>query len=108
MRVALFQDVFGVPDTLDDAMVVGSAASAPRSAFAVLVRKAVAVLEHVEKFPVVVHDSPGSGHGLQARVDCASLIFKVLTKRLSFKLKRFPDERCVLRESPFLQRQCVA
>lgn len=55
------------------------------TALANLIRKLVAVLERVEQFPVTVYDTPGSGHGLQ-----------VLTKRLSFKLKKFQSEKSVL------------
>ncbi|XP_050310432.1 E3 ubiquitin-protein ligase Ufd4 [Anthonomus grandis grandis] len=44
---------------------------------AILVQKLIAVLESVEKFPVFVYDTPGSGYGLQ-----------VLTRRLRFRLER--------------------
>lgn len=92
-RVALFNDAFGF--TADDAhgenSTVGNTSTASATSMAptenpavVLVRKLVAVLEHVENLPVVVHDSPGSGHGLQ-----------VLTRQLKFKLKRFPGEGSV-------------
>ena len=34
---------------------------------AALVKKLVAVLESIEKLPVYIYDSPGSGYGLQVR-----------------------------------------
>jgi hypothetical protein len=47
-----------------------------------LVRQLVEVLQHVESLPVLVHDSPGSGHGLG-----------VLTRQLRFKLRLHDDQQ---------------
>lgn len=44
---------------------------------AVLVQKLIAVLESIEKLPVYLYDTPGSGYGLQ-----------VLTRRLRFRLEK--------------------
>ncbi|KAI1295344.1 E3 ubiquitin-protein ligase HECTD1 [Halotydeus destructor] len=46
-----------------------------------LVKKLVAVLESVEKLPVLLYDNPGSSYGLQ-----------VLTRRLRFRLERASSE----------------
>jgi E3 ubiquitin-protein ligase HECTD1 len=51
----------------------------------VLVRKLVELLQHVEKFPVLLHESPGSRHGLA-----------VLSKQLRFQLQRHPSEDTLL------------
>lgn len=50
-----------------------------------LTRKLVAVLESIEKLPVYIYDSPGSGYGLQ-----------MLTKRLRFRLKRAAGETSLI------------
>eukprot|EP00053_Salpingoeca_punica_P020085 m.207429 g.207429 ORF g.207429 m.207429 type:complete len:2206 (+) comp17789_c0_seq4:215-6832(+) len=51
----------------------------------VLVQKLVAVLEHVEKMPLVKQETTGPGQGLQA-----------LQKKLRFKLKLHPEEKNLL------------
>ncbi|XP_053207496.1 E3 ubiquitin-protein ligase HECTD1-like isoform X2 [Panonychus citri] len=50
-----------------------------------LVPKLVAVLESIEKLPVYIYDSPGSGYGLQ-----------ILTKRLRFRLERASGETALI------------
>lgn len=47
----------------------------------ILVSKLVAVLESIEKLPIFMYESPGTGYGLQ-----------ILTKRLRFRLERAPSE----------------
>lgn len=47
------------------------------NSMAILVQKLIAVLESIEKLPVYLYDSPGSGYGLQ-----------VLTRRLRFRLEK--------------------
>lgn len=51
----------------------------------VLVRKLIAVLETVEKLPVLLYDSPGSSYGLQ-----------ILTRKLRFRLERAPGESSLI------------
>uniref|UniRef100_A0A1L8DSR6 E3 ubiquitin-protein ligase n=2 Tax=Nyssomyia neivai TaxID=330878 RepID=A0A1L8DSR6_9DIPT len=48
-----------------------------KSTGCILVAKLVAVLESIEKLPVYLYESPGTGYGLQ-----------ILTKRLRFRLER--------------------
>jgi hypothetical protein len=66
---------------------VAAAAAAENVAAAnparVLLVTLVEMLEAVEQLPVFTHDAPGSGHGLQS-----------LTRRLRFRLKRLPDDKC--------------
>ncbi|XP_065332241.1 E3 ubiquitin-protein ligase HECTD1 isoform X2 [Cloeon dipterum] len=73
-RVHLFNKCFGE----------ATAASGPSSAL-VLVRKLVAVLESIEKFPVYLYDTPGAGYGLQ-----------VLTRRLRFRLEKGVGESSLI------------
>ncbi|KAH7941678.1 hypothetical protein HPB49_016069 [Dermacentor silvarum] len=56
-----------------------------RSPFVTLLRKLVMVLESIEKLPVYLYDTPGSGYGLQ-----------VLTRRLRFRLERAPAETSLI------------
>eukprot|EP00041_Stephanoeca_diplocostata_P036623 m.1344514 g.1344514 ORF g.1344514 m.1344514 type:complete len:2563 (-) comp24902_c1_seq2:195-7883(-) len=71
-RVSLFKRVFFSPH---------ESASAKDDPGQVLVSKLVEVLETVENLPLIIHDSPGSAHGLE-----------VLTRRLRFKLKCCEEE----------------
>jgi len=50
-----------------------------------LIRKLVAVLESVEKLPVLLYDSPGSAYGLQ-----------ILSRRLRFRLERGPGQSSLI------------
>ncbi|GAB6021555.1 hypothetical protein CHUAL_004153 [Chamberlinius hualienensis] len=50
-----------------------------------LVRKLVSVLESIEKLPVYLYDSPGTGNGLQ-----------ILTRRLRFRLERAAGETSLI------------
>ncbi|XP_046388843.1 E3 ubiquitin-protein ligase Ufd4 isoform X5 [Ischnura elegans] len=51
----------------------------------VLVHKLVAVLESIEKLPIYLYDTPGSGYGLQ-----------ILTRRLRFRLEKAPGESALI------------
>lgn len=66
-RVRVFKSCFKEKD--GDS---GSVKSAP-----ILVHKLVSVLESIEKLPVYLYDTPGSGYGLQ-----------ILTRRLRFRLEK--------------------
>uniref|UniRef100_A0A0K8T796 E3 ubiquitin-protein ligase n=1 Tax=Lygus hesperus TaxID=30085 RepID=A0A0K8T796_LYGHE len=51
----------------------------------ILVHKLVAVLESIEKLPIYQYESPGACFGLQ-----------ILTRRLRFRLERFPGESSLI------------
>lgn len=51
----------------------------------ILVHKLIAVLESIEKLPVYLYDTPGSGYGLQ-----------ILTRRLRFRLEKAPGESSLI------------
>ncbi|KAJ8931073.1 hypothetical protein NQ314_016102 [Rhamnusium bicolor] len=51
----------------------------------ILVHKLIAVLESIEKLPVYLYDTPGSGYGLQ-----------ILTRRLRFRLEKAPGESTLI------------
>jgi E3 ubiquitin-protein ligase HECTD1 len=51
----------------------------------ILVHKLVSVLESIEKLPVYLYESPGSGYGLQ-----------ILTRRLRFRLEKAPVESTLI------------
>ncbi|CAG2108187.1 unnamed protein product, partial [Medioppia subpectinata] len=53
-----------------------------------LIKKLVSVLESIEKLPVYLYDSPGSGYGLQ-----------ILTRRLRFRLEKAPGESTLIDRS---------
>eukprot|EP00730_Choanoeca_flexa_P004372 TRINITY_DN11674_c6_g1_i3.p1 TRINITY_DN11674_c6_g1~~TRINITY_DN11674_c6_g1_i3.p1 ORF type:complete len:1693 (+),score=518.61 TRINITY_DN11674_c6_g1_i3:500-5080(+) len=74
MRQDLFRHTFGVHPSGEG--------SNPAKA---VVLKVIDVLEHSEALPVLLHESPGSGHGLQ-----------VLTRRLKFRLVRDPKDDSLL------------
>ncbi|CAD6233691.1 GSCOCG00007258001-RA-CDS [Cotesia congregata] len=75
-RIAVFKSCFKAKDTND-----GNSAK-------VLVQKLVSVLESIEKLPVYLYDTPGSGYGLQ-----------ILTRRLRFRLERAPGESALIDRS---------
>lgn len=56
-----------------------------QNSLTVLVQKLIAVLESIEKLPVYLYDSPGSGYGLQ-----------ILTRRLRFRLEKAPGESTLI------------
>ncbi|XP_055683179.1 E3 ubiquitin-protein ligase Ufd4 isoform X4 [Lutzomyia longipalpis] len=71
-RIAIFNQCIQVGsnnETIDGAK--------GKSTASILVGKLVAVLESIEKLPVYLYESPGTGYGLQ-----------ILTKRLRFRLER--------------------
>ncbi|XP_034255114.1 E3 ubiquitin-protein ligase HECTD1 isoform X1 [Thrips palmi] len=51
----------------------------------IMVQKLISVLESIERLPVYLYDTPGSGYGLQ-----------ILTKRLRFRLEKAPGESCLI------------
>ncbi|XP_076273657.1 ubiquitin fusion-degradation 4-like isoform X2 [Rhynchophorus ferrugineus] len=51
----------------------------------ILIQKLIAVLESIEKLPVYLYDTPGSGYGLQ-----------VLTRRLRFRLEKAPSDSALI------------
>lgn len=51
----------------------------------ILVHKLIAVLESIEKLPVYLYDTPGTGYGLQ-----------ILTRRLRFRLEKAPGESSLI------------
>ncbi|XP_054154199.1 E3 ubiquitin-protein ligase HECTD1-like [Oppia nitens] len=53
-----------------------------------LIKKLVSVLESIEKLPVYLYDSPGSGYGLQ-----------ILTRRLRFRLEKASGETTLIDRS---------
>lgn len=59
-----------------------------KSSAAILVQKLIAVLESIEKLPVYLYDTPGSGYGLQ-----------ILTRRLRFRLEKAPGESSLIDRS---------
>lgn len=73
-RIAVFKSCFQVIDSIKG------------DNFAkVLVQKLVSVLESIEKLPVYLYDTPGSGYGLQ-----------VLTRRLRFRLEKSTGESALI------------
>uniref|UniRef100_A0A1Y1M238 E3 ubiquitin-protein ligase n=1 Tax=Photinus pyralis TaxID=7054 RepID=A0A1Y1M238_PHOPY len=56
-----------------------------QNSLAILVHKLIAVLESIEKLPVYLYDSPGSGYGLQ-----------ILTRRLRFRLEKASGESTLI------------
>lgn len=54
----------------------------------ILVHKLIAVLESIEKLPIYLYDTPGSGYGLQ-----------ILTRRLRFKLEKASGESTLIDRS---------
>lgn len=59
-----------------------------RSSASILVQKLIAVLESIEKLPVYLYDTPGSGYGLQ-----------ILTRRLRFRLEKSSGESSLIDRS---------
>ncbi|XP_043269545.1 E3 ubiquitin-protein ligase HECTD1 isoform X3 [Venturia canescens] len=76
-RIAVFKNCFKSKDTANH----GSSAK-------ILVQKLVSVLESIEKLPVYLYDTPGSGYGLQ-----------ILTRRLRFRLEKAPGESALIDRS---------
>lgn len=59
-----------------------------KSSASILVQKLIAVLESIEKLPVYLYDTPGSGYGLQ-----------ILTRRLRFRLEKSAGESSLIDRS---------
>ncbi|XP_066257361.1 E3 ubiquitin-protein ligase Ufd4 isoform X1 [Euwallacea similis] len=75
-RIQVFKDCFKTKVSEDT------------NSMAVLVQKLIAVLESIEKLPVYLYDSPGSGYGLQ-----------VLTRRLRFRLEKSQGDSTLIDRS---------
>ncbi|XP_012283753.1 E3 ubiquitin-protein ligase HECTD1 isoform X2 [Orussus abietinus] len=76
-RIALFKNCFHMNDS-----------AVEHNSAKVLVHKLVSVLESIEKLPVYLYDTPGSGYGLQ-----------ILTRRLRFRLEKAAGESALIDRS---------
>ncbi|KYN06757.1 E3 ubiquitin-protein ligase HECTD1 [Cyphomyrmex costatus] len=76
-RITAFKGCFQTKDTNKE----------PNSA-KILVHKLISVLESIEKLPVYLYDTPGSGYGLQ-----------ILTRRLRFRLEKASSESALIDRS---------
>ncbi|KOC70101.1 E3 ubiquitin-protein ligase HECTD1 [Habropoda laboriosa] len=76
-RVAIFKNCFHSKD-----------ANKEHNSAKILVHKLVSVLESIEKLPVYLYDTPGSGYGLQ-----------ILTRRLRFRLEKAVGESSLIDRS---------
>ncbi|XP_012253549.2 E3 ubiquitin-protein ligase Ufd4 isoform X9 [Athalia rosae] len=76
-RIALFKSCFQSHDI-----------DREHSSAKILVHKLVSVLESIEKLPVYLYDTPGSGYGLQ-----------ILTRRLRFRLEKAAGESALIDRS---------
>ncbi|KAL0267404.1 UNVERIFIED_CONTAM: hypothetical protein PYX00_009683 [Menopon gallinae] len=74
-RVRLFRNCFKEKDGENGSINAGM----------ILVHKLIAVLESIEKLPVYLYDTPGSGYGLQ-----------ILTRRLRFRLEKAAGESSLI------------
>ena len=82
LRIQLFREAFSTAVDGDAGAGAGAGAGTDRPNSAdLLVRKLVELLQHVEKLPVLLHESPGSRHGLA-----------VLSRQLRFQLKNHGDD----------------
>ncbi|XP_034174379.1 ubiquitin fusion-degradation 4-like isoform X7 [Osmia lignaria lignaria] len=76
-RIAVFKNCFHSKD-----------ANKEHNSAKILVQKLVSVLESIEKLPVYLYDTPGSGYGLQ-----------ILTRRLRFRLEKATGESSLIDRS---------
>nr|XP_050852146.1 E3 ubiquitin-protein ligase HECTD1 isoform X6 [Vespula vulgaris] len=76
-RIAVFKNCFQTKD-----------ANKEHNSAKILVHKLVSVLESIEKLPVYLYDTPGSGYGLQ-----------ILTRRLRFRLEKASGESSLIDRS---------
>ncbi|XP_015172356.1 PREDICTED: E3 ubiquitin-protein ligase HECTD1 isoform X6 [Polistes dominula] len=76
-RIAVFKSCFQTKD-----------ANREHNSAKILVHKLVSVLESIEKLPVYLYDTPGSGYGLQ-----------ILTRRLRFRLEKASGESSLIDRS---------
>ncbi|XP_050573229.1 E3 ubiquitin-protein ligase HECTD1 isoform X4 [Bombus affinis] len=76
-RIAVFKNCFHSKD-----------ANKEHNSAKILVHKLVSVLESIEKLPVYLYDTPGSGYGLQ-----------ILTRRLRFRLEKATGESSLIDRS---------
>ncbi|XP_076629620.1 ubiquitin fusion-degradation 4-like isoform X6 [Colletes latitarsis] len=76
-RIAVFKNCFHTADINKEC-----------NSAKILVHKLVSVLESIEKLPVYLYDTPGSGYGLQ-----------ILTRRLRFRLEKAASESSLIDRS---------
>ncbi|KAL6425302.1 hypothetical protein ACFW04_009489 [Cataglyphis niger] len=76
-RITVFNSCFQTKDTNKE-----------HNSAKILVHKLVSVLESIEKLPVYLYDTPGSGYGLQ-----------ILTRRLRFRLEKASGESALIDRS---------
>ncbi|KOX75373.1 E3 ubiquitin-protein ligase HECTD1 [Melipona quadrifasciata] len=76
-RIAVFKNCFHSKDANEE-----------HNSAKILVHKLVSVLESIEKLPVYLYDTPGSGYGLQ-----------ILTRRLRFRLEKAAGESSLIDRS---------
>ncbi|XP_066599740.1 E3 ubiquitin-protein ligase HECTD1 isoform X2 [Prorops nasuta] len=76
-RIAVFKNCFQATDVKKD-----------HNSAKTLVHKLVSVLESIEKLPIYLYDTPGSGYGLQ-----------ILTRRLRFRLEKAAGESALIDRS---------
>ncbi|KZC09014.1 E3 ubiquitin-protein ligase HECTD1, partial [Dufourea novaeangliae] len=76
-RIAVFKTCFHTADVTRE-----------QNSAKILVHKLVSVLESIEKLPVYLYDTPGSGYGLQ-----------ILTRRLRFRLEKATGESSLIDRS---------
>ncbi|XP_014470606.1 PREDICTED: E3 ubiquitin-protein ligase HECTD1 isoform X2 [Dinoponera quadriceps] len=76
-RITVFKSCFQTKDTNKE-----------HNSAKILVHKLVSVLESIEKLPVYLYDTPGSGYGLQ-----------ILTRRLRFRLEKASGESALIDRS---------
>ncbi|XP_076174502.1 ubiquitin fusion-degradation 4-like isoform X3 [Ptiloglossa arizonensis] len=76
-RIAIFKNCFHMADINKE-----------YNSAKILVHKLVSVLESIEKLPVYLYDTPGSGYGLQ-----------ILTRRLRFRLEKAAGESSLIDRS---------
>ncbi|KAG7213737.1 hypothetical protein KM043_002970 [Ampulex compressa] len=76
-RIAVFKSCFQTTDIKQE-----------HNSAKILVHKLVSVLESIEKLPVYLYDTPGSGYGLQ-----------ILTRRLRFRLEKASGESALIDRS---------
>ncbi|XP_067214236.1 E3 ubiquitin-protein ligase HECTD1 isoform X5 [Linepithema humile] len=76
-RITVFKSCFHTKDTNKE-----------HNSAKILVHKLVSVLESIEKLPVYLYDTPGSGYGLQ-----------ILTRKLRFRLEKASGESALIDRS---------
>ncbi|XP_033230566.1 E3 ubiquitin-protein ligase HECTD1 isoform X3 [Belonocnema kinseyi] len=76
-RISVFKNCFQIKESHKE-----------QNSAKILVQKLISVLESIEKLPVYLYDTPGSGYGLQ-----------ILTRRLRFRLEKANGESALIDRS---------